>query len=129
VTSVVGSRAFVISLNIAVAVFVNMQQEYLAKARLFSISAVSHALKKCRKALGHSRKMGLPVTFMRMFDESAFFSRAKVANFCDASAGHARDTSTDEIHRAVSRISGLYGEGYETTEWIDRTVPRKLIIG
>jgi hypothetical protein len=129
VTSVVGSRAFVISLNVAVAVVVNMQQEYLAKARLFSISAVSGALKNCRKALDHLRKMGLPVAFMRMFNESALFSRAKVANFCDASAGHACDTSTDEIHRAVSRISGLYGEGYETTEWIDRVIPRKLVIG
>jgi hypothetical protein len=129
VTSVVNSRAFVISLNVPIAVFVDMQQEYLAKRRLFSISGIRRALKNCRKALDHSHKMGLPVAFMRMFSGSTFFSRDMVANSCDASASHAHAMSRDEIHRAVSKISGLYGEGYETTDWIDTTVPRKLVIG
>jgi len=43
---------------------------------------------------------------------------------------HARDdVSADEIHRAVSKISGLYGEVYETTDWITSTLPRKLGVG
>jgi hypothetical protein len=51
-------------------------------------------------------------------------------NLCDASASHALDdVSAEEIHRAVSKISGLYGEVHETTEWIAATLPRKLGIG
>jgi hypothetical protein len=107
-----------------------MQQEYQAKARLFVISLINRAVDNCRKALDHSRKMGLPVAFMRMLDDSAFFNRDKVAHLCDASASHTLDDmSADEIHRAISKISGLHGEVYETTEWIDAALPRKLVIG
>jgi hypothetical protein len=35
----------------------------------------------------------------------------------------------DQIHRAVSKISRLYGEVYETTDWIASALPRKLGIG
>jgi hypothetical protein len=104
-----------------------MQQEYLAKLQLLAISAINRALNNCRKVLDHSRKIGLPVAFIRMLNESAFFNRATP---CDASASHAHDdVSAGEIHRAVSKISGLYGEVNETTEWIDATLPRKLGIG
>src|SRR5229473_1335171 len=104
-----------------------MQQEYLAKPRLLAISEIDSCLDNCRKVLDHSRKIGLPVAFIRMLNESAFFNRATP---CDASASRALDdVSADEIHRAVSKISGLYGEVYETTEWIDATLPRKLGIG
>jgi hypothetical protein len=34
--------------------------------------------------------------------------------------------SADDVHRAVAKISGVYGEVYETTEWIASTLPRKL---
>jgi hypothetical protein len=51
-------------------------------------------------------------------------------NPCNASASHALDdVSAEEIHRAVSKISGPFGEVYETTEWIAATLPRKLVIG
>jgi nicotinamidase-related amidase len=170
-----------------------MQQEYLAKPRLFAISGIDRALDNCRKVLDHSRRLGLPVAFIRMLSESAFFNRAtpfvrwiegfepcrnemvfersspscysseafnalvsqcrggivlagfagesaclstlidafhrnhKVTYLSDASASHAlEDVSADEIHRAVSKISGLYGEVYETTDWIASTLPRKL---
>ena len=63
--------------------FVNMQQEYLAKPRLLAISEIDRALDNCRKVLDH-------------------------------------------IHRAVSKISGVYGEVYETTDWIASALPRKL---
>ena len=57
----------------------------------------------------------------------AFHRKHKVTYLCDASASHALDDmSADEVHRAVSRISGLYGEVYETTDWIAATLPRKL---
>ena len=60
----------------------------------------------------------------------AFHRNHKVTFLCDASASHAlEDVSADEIHRAVSKISGLYGDVYETDEWIASTLPRKLGIG
>ena len=173
-----------------------MQQEYLAKPRLLAISEIDRALDNCRKVLDHSRSVGLPVAFMRLVNESAFFNRAtpfvrwiegfepyrnemvfersspscyscepfaalvnqsrggivlagfagesaclstlidafhrnhKVTYLCDASASHALDeVPADEIHRAVSKISGLYGDVHETTDWIASTLPRKLGIG
>ena len=60
----------------------------------------------------------------------AFHRNHKVTYLCDASASHALDDmSADDIHRAVSRISGLYGEVYETADWIASTLPRKLGYG
>jgi nicotinamidase-related amidase len=174
-------------------VLVDMQQEYLAKPRLFAISEIDRALDNCRRVLDHSRRIGLPVVFIRTLNESAFFNRAtpfvrwiegfepsrnemvfersspscysceqfaalvnqsrggivlagfagesaclstlvdafhrnhRVTYLCDASASHALDEmSADEIHRAVAKISGLYGEVYETADWIASTLPRKL---
>jgi nicotinamidase-related amidase len=196
VTSVVSLRTFANSSNVPIVVLVDMQQEYLAKPRLLAISEIDQALENCRRVLAHSREIGLPVAFMRLLNESAFFNRAtpfsrwiegfepyrnemifergspscyscepfaalvnqsrggivlagfagesaclstlidafhrnhKVTYLCDASASHALDeVSAEEIHRAVSKISGLYGDVYETTDWIASTVPRKLGIG
>jgi nicotinamidase-related amidase len=57
----------------------------------------------------------------------AFHRNHRVTYLSDASASHApEDMSADEVHRAVSKISGLYGEVYETEEWIASTLPRKL---
>jgi nicotinamidase-related amidase len=170
-----------------------MQQEYLAKPRLLAISEIDRALDNCRKVLDHSRRIGLPVAFFRMLNDSAFFNRAtpfvrwiegfepcrnemvfergspscyscepfaalvnqsrggivlagfagesaclstlidgfhrnhRVTYLCDASASHAlEDMSADDVQRAVSRISGLYADVYETTDWIAATSPRKL---
>jgi len=173
-----------------------MQQEYLAKPRMLAISGIERALDNCRRVLDHSRRVGLPVAFIRLFNESAFFNRAtpfarwiegfepgrnemvfersnpscyscepfaalvsqsrggfvlagfagetaclstlidafhrnhKVTYLCDASASHdLEDVPASEIHRAVSKISGLYGDVHETTDWIASTLPRKLGIG
>jgi nicotinamidase-related amidase len=60
----------------------------------------------------------------------AFHRNHKVSYLCDASASHAlEDVPAEEIHRAVSKISGLYGDVYETTDWIASTLPRKLGVG
>lgn len=195
-TSVVSLRTLANSSSVPIVMFVDMQQEYLAKPRLLAISKIDRALDNCRKVLDHSRTIGLPVAFIRMLNESAFFNRAtpfvrwiegfephrnemvfersspscyscepftamvnqsrggivlagfagesaclstlidafhrnhKVTYLCDASASHALDDmSADEIHRAVSRISGIYGEVFETADWIEQTLPRKLGIG
>lgn len=175
---------------------VDMQQEYLAKPRLLAISRIDGALDNCRKVLDHSRRMGFPVAFVRMFNGSAFFNRAspfvrwiegfephrnemifersspscyssepfaalvnqsrggivlagfagksaclstlvdafhrnhKVTYLCDASASHALDEmAADDVHRAVSKISGIYAEVFETDDWIEQTLPRKLGYG
>lgn len=51
----------------------------------------------------------------------------KAVFLCDASASHALDdVSAGDVHRAVSKITGLYGDVYETSEWIAATLPRKL---
>lgn len=195
-TSVVSLRTFANSSSVPIVVLVDMQQEYLAKPRLPAISEIDRALDNCRRVLDHSRRVGLPVAFMRMINESAFFNRAtpfvrwidgfepyrnemvfersspscyssqpfaalvnqsrggivlvgfagesaclstlidafhrnhKVTYLCDASASHALDDmSADDVHRAVSRISGIYGDVHETTDWIASTLPRKLGYG
>ena len=195
-TSIVSLRTFANSSNVPIVVLVDMQQEYLAKPRLFAISKIDRALDNCRKVLDHARDIGLPVAFMRLLNESAFFNRAtpfvrwiegfepyrnemvfersspscyscepfaalmnqsrggivlagfagesaclstlidafhrnhRVTYLCDASASHAlEDVPAGEIHRAVSKISGLYGDVYETTDWIASTVPRKRGVG
>ena len=191
--SVVSLRTFANSSDVPIVVFVDMQQEYLAKPRLLAIPEIDRALDNCRKVLDHSRALGLPVAFIRMVAESAFFNRAtpfvrwiegfephrnemvfersspscyscepfaalvnqsrggivlvgfagesaclstlidafhrnhKVTYLTDASASHALDEmSADDVHRAVAKISGIYGEVYETTDWIASTLPRKL---
>jgi nicotinamidase-related amidase len=196
VTSIVSLRTFANSSNVPIVVLVDMQQEYLAKPRLLAISEIDRALDNCRRVLDHARDIGLPVAFMRLINESAFFNRAtpfvrwiegfepyrnemifersspscyscepfaalmhqsrggivlagfagesaclstlidafhrnhRVTYVCDASASHAlEDVPAGEIHRAVSKISGLYGEVYETTDWIASTLPRKLGVG
>jgi nicotinamidase-related amidase len=193
VTSVVSLRSFANSSSVPIVVFVDMQQEYLAKPRLLAISQIDRALENCRMVLDHSRRIGLPVAFIRMLSESAFFNRAtpfvrwiegfepyrnemifersspscyscepfaalmeqsrggivlagfagesaclstlidafhrnhKVTYLCDASASHALDEMpADEVHRAVSKISGVYADVFETADWIEQTLPRKL---
>ena len=192
-TSVVSLRTFASSSSVPIVVFVDMQQEYLAKPRLPAISDIHRALDNCRRVLDHSRRAGLPVAFIRMVNESPFFNRAtpfgrwiegfepyrnemvferaspscysseafaalvnqsrggivlvgfagesaclstlidafhrnhKVTYLWDASASHALDDmSADDVHRAVSRLSGLYGDVHETSDWIASNLPRKL---
>ena len=56
-----------------------------------------------------------------------FHRNQKVAYLSDASASHALDDMpADDVQRAVSRISALYGDVHETADWIASTLPRKL---
>jgi nicotinamidase-related amidase len=60
----------------------------------------------------------------------AFHRNHKATYLCDASASHALDDlSAADVHLAVSRISGLYGDVHETADWIASTLPRKLGYG
>jgi hypothetical protein len=102
VNSVVSLRSFANSSSGPIVVFVDMQQEYVAAGGSSCLSTLIDALHRNHK-----------VTYL-----------------CDASASHALDdVSADEIHRAVSKISGLYADVYETADRIASTSPRKLGIG
>jgi nicotinamidase-related amidase len=55
-------------------VLLDLQQEYVASPRLFSIPEAEAALENCRLALAHSRRMGFPIAFLRMVGRSPFFN-------------------------------------------------------
>ena len=55
-------------------VLLDLQQEYIAAPRLFSLPEAEAALENCRLALTHARRVGLPVAFLRMVDQSPFFN-------------------------------------------------------
>ena len=57
----------------------------------------------------------------------AYHRKHKAIFLHDASASHHLDeVHAVDVHRAVSKICGLYGEVYETNEWIASTVPRRV---
>jgi nicotinamidase-related amidase len=55
-------------------VLLDLQQEYIASPRLYSIPQAEAALRNCRRALAHARELGFPVAFLRMVGQSAFFN-------------------------------------------------------
>jgi nicotinamidase-related amidase len=55
-------------------VLLDLQQEYIATPRLFSLPEAEAALDNCRVALTHARRVGLPVAFLRMIGQSPFFN-------------------------------------------------------
>jgi hypothetical protein len=60
VNSAASLLTFANSSSVPIVVFVDMQQEYLAKPRLLAISEIDRALDNCRKVLDHSRSIGQP---------------------------------------------------------------------
>jgi nicotinamidase-related amidase len=72
--NVVNLRSYANESPIPTLVLLDLQQEYVASPRLFSIPEAENALKNCRLALRHSRRMGLPVAFLRMTGHSPFFN-------------------------------------------------------
>jgi hypothetical protein len=136
-------------------VFANRQQEDLAKPRSLAISksAISDtdcALDNCRKVLDHSRRTGLPVAFIRMISESAFFNRA--TPFVRSDEGFEprcfepysfsfepyffesyRDEMVFERNSpscySGEPFTGIYAEVFETDDLIELTLTRKLGYG
>jgi nicotinamidase-related amidase len=72
--NVVNLRSYSNVPSIPTLVLLDLQQEYIASPRLFSIPKVEAALENCRAALAHSRRIGLPVAFLRMVGQSPFFN-------------------------------------------------------
>jgi nicotinamidase-related amidase len=74
--NVVNLRSYSNALLIPTLVLLDLQQEYIAAPRLYSIPDAEKALENCRLALSHSRRLGLPVAFLRMVGRSPFFNPA-----------------------------------------------------
>ena len=144
--------------SVPVIVFANRQQEDLAKPRSLAISksAISDtdcALDNCRRVLDHSRRTGLPVAFIRMISESAFFNRATPFVHRDEGfeprcfepysfepysfESHSFESYHDEMmfeRKSPSCYSGepftrIHAEVFETDDLIEPTLTRKLGYG
>ncbi len=142
--------------SVPVVLFANMQQEDPATPRSFVISkpaiskpAISNppvfktdcALDRCGKVLDPSRGTELPVAFIRIIDESAFFKRTAL------SVGWAEDVEPchfESCHfvscrnemrfkrnglSCYSGFTGISAEAFETDDLIEPTLPRKLGYG
>lgn len=72
--NVVNLRSYANVELIPTLVLLDLQQEYTASPRLFSIPRAEKALDNCRLALTHAREVGLPVAFLRMIGHSPFFN-------------------------------------------------------
>jgi nicotinamidase-related amidase len=72
--NVVNLRSYANVSLVPTLVLLDMQQEYVASPRLFSIPQAEAALENCRFALAHARRMGFPVAFLRMVERSARFN-------------------------------------------------------
>ena len=68
------------------------------------------------------------VVFVAFHQEYPVLSRLSAIPGIDRSP-HDCQRGLDQIHRAVSKMSRLYGEIYETTDWIASDLPRNLGIG
>jgi len=72
--NVVNLRSYANVELIPTLVLLDLQQEYIASPRLYSIPQAERALENCRLALTHARRIGLPVAFLRMIGRSPFFN-------------------------------------------------------
>jgi nicotinamidase-related amidase len=72
--NVVNLRSYANASQIPTLVLLDLQQEYIASPRLFSIPEAEKALENCRRALKHARRVGLPVAFLRLIGRSPFFN-------------------------------------------------------
>jgi nicotinamidase-related amidase len=76
VNKVIDLRVFTGSRVLPTLVFVDLQQEYLATQRALAVPDAELAIQNCRVALAHARAVGMPVAFVRMVGQSAFFNPA-----------------------------------------------------
>jgi nicotinamidase-related amidase len=74
--NVINLRAYANIRLIPTLVLVDLQQEYIASPRLFSIPGLDPVLENCRAVLAHCRQIGIPVAFVRMVGSSPFFNPA-----------------------------------------------------
>jgi len=75
-SNVVNLRAYANVPSIPTLVLLDLQQEYTASPRLFSIPKIETALENCHAALALARELGLPVAFLRLIGKAPFFNPA-----------------------------------------------------
>ena len=75
-SNVVNLRAYANVPSIPTLVLLDLQQEYTASPRLFSIPKIETALENCHAALSLARELGLPVAFLRLIGKAPFFNPA-----------------------------------------------------
>ena len=75
-SNVVNLRAHANVPLIPTLVLLDLQQEYTATPRLFSIPKIEKALENCHAALSLARELGLPVAFLRLIGKAPFFNPA-----------------------------------------------------
>lgn len=98
--NVVSLRSYSSAPAIPTLVLLDMQQEYIASPRLFSIpkTEAEAALENCRALLAHARRHGLPVAFQRMVGRSPFFN--PVLSYCNWIQGFEPMTSEMVFERS-----------------------------
>jgi nicotinamidase-related amidase len=98
--NVVSLRSYSSAPAIPTLVLLDMQQEYIASPRLFSIpkTEAEAALENCRALLAHARRQGLPVAFLRMVGRSPFFN--PVLSYCNWIPGFEPMTSEMVFERS-----------------------------
>lgn len=126
----------------------NMQQEYLAKLRLLVISQLAFfnpetpsvrwikGFEPCRDELIFERSSPscysseLFTALVNRSHGGSCWRDFREMYRCNASANHALDEMpAGDVHRAVSKIFGIYAEVFETDDWIEQTLPRNLGYG
>lgn len=75
-SSIVDIRSFFAPRAAPTLVLMDMQQEYVSDSRMLAIKDNEGALRNCRSALDHARRMGFPVAFVRWSGRSTFFNAA-----------------------------------------------------
>jgi len=92
-SNVVNLRAHANVPLIPTLVLLDLQQEYTASPRLFSIPKIEKALENCHAALSLARELGLPVAFLRLIGKAPFFNPAlsyshSPRRWCSSAANH-----------------------------------------
>jgi len=112
--NVVNLRSYATVCRIPTLVLLDLQQEYAAAPRLYSIPKAEAALENCRMALAHSRKMGFPVAFLRMVGRSPFFN--PVLSYSSWIPGFEPLTSEMVFERSMPSCYANREFGYAMTE-------------
>jgi nicotinamidase-related amidase len=76
VSNVIPLRALTDPTQIPTLVLIDMQKEYATRSRALSPPSADQAIENCRRALGHARRVGIPVAFVRRRGTSPFFNPA-----------------------------------------------------
>ena len=131
VTSVASLRAFTISSSVSIVGFEPYRNEMVFERTSPSCYCCELFTALVNQSLGGIELAGFAGESACLSTLIDAFHRNhrnhKVTYPSDASASRALDEmSADDVHRAVSKISGIYGDVYETTDWIASTLPRKL---